>query len=470
MKARSFLGSLLQVPLLASLGLALFAFPASGAELNFEQAVAQALKANPRLAESAAQTEAAAAGVEAARGLGLPKLRLEANVTRSDNALSVLGFRLAQRQATFHDFGLTEFSGPGSLNSAPAALNSPGYVTNYGTGMALTVPVYSGGADTARLQGASAELAAAREGKRQRQAELVFQVLSTYQGVHAARGMLDAARRAKEAAQAYLKTAQALYQQGAAIMSDVLTAKAHLASAQAAQQAAQTQVENALDAFRLTLGLDRTSAVEPGPAAEMPTLAGDIDQLVARALERNPEIAALRAQLAAREAAVEAARGASRPQINLVLRHDWNADTPALQAPATTVAGMLSWDAFDSGVRRAEIARAQAERQAVQAQLAQAEDRLRQSVAERFRAIKTAEARVQADMSAETQAQEAARLLLLRYREGIATFDQLLDARARLDRARADLVQARYQAILERGALRLLLAELGPFGVPVPDN
>ena len=123
--------------------------------VNFQQAVRLALTANPRALASAAQVQAARAGVTEARGRALPQLSLELNAARSNNPLSVFGYRLAERGASFADFGLGEYTGPGSLNTIPAALNVPGYASNYDTGVVLSVPLFVGGADLAHIRESS---------------------------------------------------------------------------------------------------------------------------------------------------------------------------------------------------------------------------------------------------------------------------------------------------------------------------
>ncbi len=58
------------------------------------------------------------------------------------------------------------------------------------------------------------------------------------------------------------------------------------------------------------------------------------------------------------------------------------------------------------------------------------------------------------------QAEEAQRLLRLRYDNGVETLTGLLRGQAELDRIRAELVQARYDEAVERAALWLALGKL----------
>ena len=436
--------------------------------VNFQQAVRLALTANPRALASAAQVQAARAGVTEARGRALPQLSLELNAARSNNPLSVFGYRLAERGASFADFGLGEYTGPGSLNTIPAALNVPGYASNYDTGVVLSVPLFVGGADLAHIRESRALLTAAQQGDAAALAGLMYDVLQAYAGVGATRELVTAARQALAAAQAYVGTAASLYRQGIVIESDVLLAKAHEESARAALSAAEAEALNQLDAFRLFIGRP-DSALVPGPAVEMPAPAGTLLTLEERALAHNPQLLAMGSREAAGEAATGAARAAYLPQVNLVLRHDWNADGLALRAPSNTLMALFSWQIFNSGAQYGALQRAAAEQRRAAAQYQAMADDMRLAVDRTFRGAETAALQAQASDLIAEQATQAAHLLSLRYAQGLTTLAQLLDGQARLDAARAGRVQAHYAALLARARLRLLTNELDATSATSPS-
>lgn len=427
--------------------------------VNFRQAVRLALTANPRALASAAQVQAARAGVTEARGRALPQLSLVLDAARSNNPLNVFGYRLAERGASFADFGLGEYTGPGFVNTAPAALNVPGYANNYDTGVVLSVPLFAGGADREHIKESRALLAAARQGDAAARAGLVYEVLQAYAGVRATRELATAARQALAAARVYAGTAASLYRQGIVIESDVLLAKAHEESARAALSAAEAEVLNQLDAFRLLIGRPGSDLV-PGPAVKMPAPIATLRALEDQALAHNPQLLATRSREAAGEAATGAARAAFWPQVNLVLRHDWNADSPALRAPSNTVMALFSWQLFNSGAQYGALQRAAAEQRRAAAQYQATADAVRLAVDRTFRGAETAALQAQASDLIAAQARQAAHLLSLRYAQGLTTLAQLLDGQARLDAARAGRVQAHYAALLARARLRLLTNEL----------
>lgn len=452
---------------LAAAALLAVSVPAAQAaqSIDYAAAVRQALARNPAAAASSARTDAAEGGVEAARGAGLPRLSLQVNAMRSNDPLNVFGFQLRRREASFADLGLGEYTGPGSLNTAPDALNEPGYDTNVDTALALTVPLYAGGGDSARLDAARARLAASRHQDAFTRQQLAVEVLRRYQGVFAARQMARAATQAREAAERFLATTQALENRGMALKSDVLTARAHLAQARTAEQAAHADMANALDAFRSIIGAGAESDIEPGVPVDLPAPVGDLAGLAQRAANHNLRLQALQAELQASDAALDAASARNLPRVDLTLRRDWNADAFALDTPSNTALLTLSWDLFTSGTQQGATRQARGQRNAVAAELRDSRDRLQLQVARAVRGLDTAAERVTTRRNSLDQASEAARLIRLRYAQGLSTLNDMLSAQARLDQARAGLIQARYDLLLAKADLHLLLNDFSPSAV-----
>ncbi|EGQ61149.1 outer membrane efflux protein, partial [Acidithiobacillus sp. GGI-221] len=79
------------------------------AALDFNQCVDLALRQNPEMLVAHARQAEARGAVSEARGHLLPKLAASFSASQSNNALTVFGMKLSQRQATFNDFGAGQF-------------------------------------------------------------------------------------------------------------------------------------------------------------------------------------------------------------------------------------------------------------------------------------------------------------------------------------------------------------------------
>ena len=218
----------------------------------------------------------------------------------------------------------------------------------------------------------------------------------------------------------------------------------------------------AQDQLRLLLGIPLETSIEIGQPVDIPGVEGLPEALQREALDNNPQLNAVRHQLSGMSAGVEAARAAGRPQVNLMARQDWNDSGLEFGANSYTVAGVLSWSAFDGGATHAAVDKAQAARIEMDAKLRQAEDGVRLQVRDAARKAQEIENRITARQRALAQAEEAVRLMKKRYENGLATMLELLTTQAQQDKANADLISARYEQVVQRVEWMRILGRLTP--------
>jgi outer membrane protein TolC len=456
-------GAALRGALLAALaGLGMVGMPAHGETLDIKQCATLALSQNPDVKVSRAQIEQAEGALMEARGHGLPTLTASLTATRTNDALNAFGLKLSQRGATFNDFGAGDFLalGPAALNVAPVNLNHPDAVTNYNTRLEVLVPLYNGGMVSGYIEQAHAMVRAAQQGSEMARQQVLYKVVQAYQGLHTARAYVHVTEQAQIAAEAYVKTTRNLLKEGVLVRSDLLTAEVNLADVQVKLEEARRASAGALDQLHLLLGLPLSQPLEIGPQFSAVAAKGEIGSMEDEAVAQNPGLQALRHQVEAAGAAVTVAEADKYPHLNAMLRQDWNDATLGARAPSYTVAGVLSWKILDFGTVRGAKDRAEASRLELSTRLQEAEEGIRYKVKDAWRGAVEAEARAKWRESALDKAAEAQRLVQKRYENGVATIVELLAAQAQLDKARADLVAARYQLTLERTALSLALGKL----------
>jgi len=432
-----------------ALALAVAGGPVAAEPMGFRQCVAEALANNPDLTASQArigQAEAARAESEGAR---LPRVNLSVTATRSNDPLSAFGLKLSQGQVDPN----TDF--------APAALNNPDAVNNFNSRIEVQAPVYTGGALTAQTSQARAMARAALQEDASFRQQLIRQLAEAYQGVHTARAQIKVAEQSVATATEYVRAAESQLKQGMAVKSDVLSARVNLEDARLRVTEARRQEAAALDQLKLLMGRPLTDVLEIDSANATAMPDGDEEALLERARANQPGILALREQVEAARAQVDVARSGRRPQFNVMARQDWNDDSLGLASASYTVAGVLSWNAFDGGVANAGINRAGAALRETEARLRQAENAIAFQVREARRQALEAEVRMAARDLAVTDAEEAQRLTRKRYENGLATLADLLSVQAQLDKARADLVAARHNQEISRIELKRAVGMLG---------
>ena len=433
---------------------------AAAETLSFAECVNMALKQNPDLIGSQERVNQAKAGLRQAQGNRIPKLTASEDVVGTNDALSAFGLKLSERQATFNDFGAGQF-GQG-LGVAPSNLNYPGFVHNFDTRLEIQAPIYTGGLITGGIQQARAYVEAAQQGDLSARQHVIFQVLQAYEGVHAARAFVGVTQQAETAARSLLTMMNNMLKSGTVVKSDLLLAQVRLQDVQVQHLQAQNALDGALEQLHVLLGVPFEHPLDVGEWAEIKPIAAPIQTLRQTALENNPGILALRKQTQAETAKVDMARAAWMPQVGLMLRQDWNDAQMGLGASSYTIGGSVSWVAFDGGVTHAKVDQAQASKNETQARLTQAEAGLAYQVDEAVRKANEAEKQLAEREAALSQIEEAVSLVNKRYANGLTTITEQLDAQAQLDKARADVVSARYALVVQRANLKLALGQLDP--------
>lgn len=430
--------------------------PAWAEKFEYKQCVDLALAQNPDLAISRSQIEQAEAALRQAEGNKLPRLNLSLTATRSNDALNAFGMKLGQRNATFGDFGAGEFNplNANVLSVEPRDLNHPDAVNNFNTRVELLVPVYNGGMVQSYVDTAKAYVRAAQSGDQVARQQIAKHVLMAYEGVHTARAYIKLAEEARSAAEEYVRISDKLHKQGMVVKSDVLSAKANLEDVKVKVVEAKNAEAAALNQLALLMGKSLDDPLDVGEPVSPKLLAGAATDLRAQALNEHAGLRALRNQVEGAGAQVGAARAGKKPQFNVMLRQDWNDKNLGLDASSYTVAGVLSWAAFDGGTTNAAIDRAQAQRSELAAKLRQAEDGVGYQATEARRKALEAEEKIVAREAGQEQAREAQRLVKKRYENGVATLIEVLGAQAQLDKANADLVAARYELAVNRAELK----------------
>ena len=426
--------------------------------LSFKQCVDTALKQNFDLVASRAQIDQAQAGLDQARATRMPKLTASINAMGSNDALNAFGMKLSQRSATFNDFGLSQYTGVGTV--APDSLNYPGFVTNVNTRLELQIPIYTGGMISSGIQQAQLYIQAARNGDAAARQKVIFQVLQAYQGVHTARAYLGVSKQAEAAADSQVSMMEKLVKSGVIVKSDLLSAKVRLQDVRVQRAQAENAVTSALDQLHLLLGMPLSEPLNVGSSVSVKATTMSTETLRQTAIANNPGVNALRRQVEASHANIGIAAAAYKPQVGLMLRQDWNDQKLGFSANSYTVGGTVSWTAFDGGVTTAIVARARAAQDEITAKLAQAEAGVTYQAEDARRKAQEAEQRLSARQLGSEQAEEAASLVNKRYVNGVTTITEQLAAQAQLDKARADVIAAEYDVTIQRANLKLTLGQL----------
>ncbi len=283
-------------------------------------------------------------------------------------------------------------------------------------------------------------------------AKLADVALRTAQGYYAyvgARGLLAAQRLTLQQAEANLAAAEDRRRVGVATIADVLQARTAVGQARLAEQDAEGAEASAHGTLATLIGLAPTAEFgvdTTAASAPIADLADTIDSLIALALVERPDLAAARAQLNQRRDQARGLRSAMRPSLNATGSTSRTFITGVSGGKDSYNIGLgISIPIFNGFAWQygAEAAGMLADAEA--ARVRSLEQQVSLQVFLTYQQLRTARQRVATADDLFASASEAADASRARYREGVGSLLELLNAEQALASARAQRVQARVE-------------------------
>jgi outer membrane protein TolC len=397
---------------------------------TLEDAWRAALAGDAALQAAQARESAAAEGLEAARAARRPRLDATAAASR------------------WRDVPTFDFGAAGVTAQLPLF---PGDSITVATA-SVSIPLYTGGTNTANVKSAASMLAAQGHATSGLTQTLKLAVADAYFGVLRATSALEAAQAAEASLSAHARDVQDLVSNGEVPMNDYLAAAVSLADARHGRLLAENAVAIASATYNRRLGrpLDAAVDLEPQPPsiAAAEAAANALGELVAMALVRRHELAGLADEMNALLARADAARGERRPQIAATGGYTFIENAVLTREDFWSVGIGVRWNAFDGGRTRHAAAALTQQSSAT----ARARTDLRSAIELEVRTawldVGATRARVAVTESAVAQAEENVRVVGDRYRNGEGTNTEVLDAESLRLLTRDNFDDARFDAIL----------------------
>lgn len=323
-----------------------------------------------------------------------------------------------------------------------------------------------------RHEQAHVQVEIAESTHRARSLELIDRLGTAYLQVLLAADNVTLAQSQLQAAQAQAARAEQRLRRGEGTRTDVAATQAGVDIGRVRVLEAQDQYEVARRAFKRVTGLDPVPlnrlAADFMPGEMVPATLGE---WLGLAVNSNPQIQARQQALRAARLGVDRQTAGHYPRVDLVASMERNTNESITSLNQTNVLSSLgvqvsvpiySGGGIDASVKQALADQARAEeeikneREAVELDV----QRLHQAVAQGATKIAAYQRAV---ASSEVAAQGASRAL----DNGLGTTADVMDAQSRLDLARRDLAQARYDYLLAR--LRLMATAGLPMEEVVSD-
>lgn len=306
--------------------------------------------------------------------------------------------------------------------------------------------------------------------------DILLAVETAYFGLISAKAGIEAADASVKDAGKTLEVAKERLKHGTGTQLETLQAQAGYDQALYSRASAEGLYKVARGALAMAVGVPADTAIEiVQPAGEVPGLPSERDmrKLVDDAMQNRPDIAVLRASLAAKQAAVRVARAAYWPSLylngNLGQNYFDSEIADRFQDDDWSYGGMLSlqWTLFDGLQNISEKKMAVADAEATKAQLQQAELAASADVWTRYHNYETAIQKYKFSTAYLESATATYALAMDSYKAQLVSIIDLLNAETQLAQARTQNVTARqdvFTALANLAHATGLLGENGSAG------
>lgn len=412
------------------------ATPAWGAErLGVAETLARAREHALEVGAADARQRLAEAQLRQARAYRMPAIQLQEMWNRTDSPAEAFAFQLNQERFSFPAFTQSNPNDPDPLNTAMTRLE-------------VTVPVYTGGELSGKIEQARLALEAAERRRASAADGAALAAAEAYVMLEQAREYAALLATSRETVSRHVELARAYVGQGMIVRSELLRAEVELARVDEllAEARGNARVAEANLSFRLGADPGSTWELERLPAEAPPIRTKE--EWIALASSR-PDLEAARRLLAAGELEASVRRAALLPRVGLTVRHDLFDDQPfGAHGDSTTIMAMAGIEIWNGGRSRAAIAAARAEAEAGRLDVERMERGVRLQVEQAWEEMQTAIVRQSTAGRSLEAAREAERILEERFRSGVAKTLDLLDATTARREAETRELVARAQSQL----------------------
>jgi len=413
--------------------------------------ISQALGKNPSLQISEAKLQAAEArSSEAATSL-LPQLRLSGR---------------AAELSKIDPFGLT--LGP-PINLSMILF--PSITENYSLKLTLQQPLFTGFKLQKNLEMAELNASATREDLTKDQSDLVLNVITAYWSLYRTVKIEEVIQQSVEQMSEHLKDVKNLLQQGMATDADVMKVQVQCSDVKVKQIEAKNAIRLAEMALNSMIRNSLATEIVPIDTPIIsPNLTGtlldeNLSRLQSLAMDRRPERKSMQFRRDMSSAGVAAAKSGWYPQIFLAANYDYARPNQRIIPPKDQWDGTwdvgvtFQWNIWDWYATAHQTAQAEALLRQSEAGIVQLEDAVVLDVAQQYYSAQTAREKVEVAFGGMEQAQESYRMTSEKYKNGLTSNTELLDAETALLQAKLTHTQAVVDYTLALARLKKAVGE-----------
>jgi outer membrane protein TolC len=414
----------------AAIGCSILSMGQDPVGISQEELLQKVSNANLQMKIAQRSFESARADYRQSNALYLPNINAAHTAMTTTNPLMAFGSKLNQERLTAADFN-------------PTLLNDPAKTNNYATKLEILQPIVNVDGLFER-QAAKAKMESFALQTERTKEYLMLEATKAYMQLQLAYKALTVLEKAKETAAAHLKLVQEYYRQGMLQKPDLLSVELRVNEIANQLQYASSNVRNASDYIAFLINEDNKQLVFK------PTT--DLDnQIKEQSLglsfsENRKDILAMDKASDAYLKMFRSAKMKFLPRLNAFGSYElYDTRLFNMDAKGYTLGAQLSWNLFDGykSIAKMEKARIDYQKASVEAEQYTAQSRLEWN--KTHRQLQDAENKVSLASLGLEQAQEAYKIRLNRYKQGLEKTSDLLTTEAQMLQKEMEQLQAVFE-------------------------
>lgn len=310
----------------------------------------------------------------------------------------------------------------------------------YGLRLQLTQPLYTGNKLTATKMQAKANEENSKANMNAGDNDLVLAVKKSYYTVLLCQQLGTTMDEAVMSMEDHLKEATEYFRVNVVSHLDVLRAEEKLADLKQQQLLAQNNLSLARSSLNYVMGVDLNTVYSFDEQMGYGKLLLKLTSCQDEALAKRPELEAMDAKIEMARQGVSIARSGNKPTVALVAnRHHYE---PENEAPSTTVGVVASFKLYDHGMVSHQVAEAEDVLNQAMIGKEQLQQGIRLEVEQAYRNVEASIKSIEVSEKSLDTAKETLRAAQTRYKVGLSTSLERLDAEIGLTRAKTNFTQA----------------------------
>ncbi|HIE07713.1 MAG TPA: TolC family protein [Desulfarculaceae bacterium] len=376
------------------------AFAAVSFAETLEQAWEIGLKVDHLIKAAGEETNSKQAQLAAAKGERLPTINLGAGYLWLDN----------EPGAYFYD---REFSTADKHSLSYQAM--------------VSLPLYTHFQISSAIAAATADLKAGEFTETTAQQNVKLKIAEAYIAILLRKLQTDVALSHEQSLAAHTTDVQNLHDVGMVPVNDLLAAQVALANAKQMLLQSQNRLDIARSAYNRQLNRPLDYAVDISPIPiHYPT--ADLTYLSQTAVAKRPELMALAEQVKAMKLQAKSAKAVSGPKVMLKSGYDYHENSHQANESIWQAMVMASWDIFDGNIARNKGRALQSQARALAERQQELTTIIQLQVRQSWLDMQESRKRIKVTKETLNQAEENLKVTRDRYKEGVGTNTEVLDA------------------------------------------